>query len=642
MVKTRRYFSASITRRDFLNGTAVGIGGGLLGWAAPDRAVTSPAAVDAPLSEDWYGYGGVGDYRLSHGNTPEVVTTAHRLRDGKFTASLNSIELQETYDLVIVGSGMAGLSAALEFSKHRKPGQRCLVLDNHPVFGGEAKENEFNVAGTRLIAPQGANGFFVPDAVADWRAADGDPRYYAELNIPREFDLATWTSREEPLKLCADNYGYLVRGLQDNTSVGHFFPNAANSEKRWAVDMWQRKLENTPLAEQDRAALLRWYSAGAQHRFASDRDAIRKLDTLSYRQFLEQELGMSRAASRQGDLFLASSCGLGGDAISAYAAYKLPMPGLADIPPPELRRNSFPGGNSGFVRHLIKRMIPDAIRGEERFEDIITGDINFPALDRENQPLCIRQGATALAVRHEGDPTSAEAVRLVYSHKGDLKGLRAKAVVMATGGWINRHVVTDLPPEFRRAYEQFVHAPFLVANVALNNWKFMYKLGITAAIWDRGENEFGYTCNIRNPMQVGDYRPPLDPTRPTVLSFYTPFFYPGEDVRTQVIRGRAELLSTSFQEYERQILMQMAKLFSSSGFDPRRDVAGLILNRWGHAYSVPYPGFYGGGQTEAPRDIIRRGYGRIAFGHSELDGLQHYGPAADEGRRAFHQVFDIL
>ena len=253
---------------------------------------------------------------------------------------------------------------------------------------------------------------------------------------------------------------------------------------------------------------------------------------------------MSRAASRQGDLFLASSCGLGGDAISAYAAYKLPMPGLADIPPPELRRNSFPGGNSGFVRHLIKRMIPDAIRGEERFEDIITGDINFPALDRENQPLCIRQGATALAVRHEGDPTSAEAVRLVYSHKGDLKGLRAKAVVMATGGWINRHVVTDLPPEFRRAYEQFVHAPFLVANVALNNWKFMYKLGITAAIWDRGENEFGYTCNIRNPMQVGDYRPPLDPTRPTVLSFYTPFFYPGEDVRTQVIRGRAELLST--------------------------------------------------------------------------------------------------
>jgi spermidine dehydrogenase len=369
---------------------------------------------------------------------------------------------------------------------------------------------------------------------------------------------------------------------------------------------------------------------------------MRKLDTLSYRQFLEQELGMSPAAARLGDLFLASSCGLGGDAVSAYAAYKLPMPGLADVPPPELRRSSFPGGNSGFVRYLVKRIMPQAIEGEDRFEDIITGRINFKALDRDDQPLRIRQGATALAVTHEGEAASADTVRLVYSHQGTLKGLRAKAVVMATGGWINRHVVTDLPPEFRRAYGQFVHAPFLVANVALTNWQFLYKLGITAAIWDKGENDFGYTCNIRNPMQVGDYRPPLDPGKPTVLSFYTPFFYPGEDSRAQVIHGRTELLNTSFQEYERQILTQMLKLFGPSGFNPQRDVAGIILNRWGHAYSVPYPGFYGGGGIEAPRDIIRRGYGRIAFGHSELDGLQHYGPAADEGRRAFHQVFSTL
>ncbi len=199
-----------------------------------------------------------------------------------------------------------------------------------------------------------------------------------------------------------------------------------------------------------------------------------------------------------------------------------------------------------------------------------------------------------------------------------------------------------LPPEFARAYARFVHAPFLVANVALTNWEFLYKLGITAAIWDKGEDDFGYTCNIRIPMHVGSYRPPLDPSRPTVLSFYTPFFYPGEDIRAQVARGRMELLQTSFADYERQILQQMVKLFGASGFVPQRDVAGIILNRWGHAYSVPYPGFYGGRDDRAPRDIIRGGYGRIAFGHSELDGLQHYGPAADEGRRAFKQVFGTL
>jgi spermidine dehydrogenase len=406
--------------------------------------------------------------------------------------------------------------------------------------------------------------------------------------------------------------------------------------------MWRRNLDNTPLSKRDRKALLRWYHAGAERRFGSGREAIRKLDAMSYRQFLEQELGMSTAASRQGDLFLASACGLGGDAVSAYAAYNLPMPGLADAPPPELRRSSFPGGNSGFIRHLVKRINPDAISGENNFDDIITGRINFAALDRENQPLRMRHGATVLAVQHEGEPASADSVKLFYNRNGIVRGVRAKAVVMATGGWVNRHVVRDLPPAFTNAYAQFVHAPFLVANVALTNWQFLYKLGITAAIWDRGEGNFGYTCNIRIPMQVGGYRPPLDPSKPTVLSFYTPFFYPGEDIRAQAARGRAELLQTSFREYERQILGQMVKLFGASGFDPQRDVAGLILNRWGHAYSVPYPGFYGGSSGQAPRDIIRQGYGRIAFGHSELDGLQHYGPAADEGRRAFHQVFGAL
>ena len=143
-------------------------------------------------------------------------------------------------------------------------------------------------------------------------------------------------------------------------------------------------------------------------------------------------------------------------------------------------------------------------------------------------------------------------------------------------------------------------------------------------------------------MQVGSYQPPLDPDKPTILSFYTPFFYPGLPVKTQVTLGRAELLSTSYPEYERRIRAQMMKLFGSSGFDPDEDVAGIILNRWGHAYSVPYPGFYGGASGKAPRDVIRNGYGRIAFGHSELDGLQHYGPAADEGRRAFGQVADAL
>lgn len=636
-------FGPHITRRDFLNGALLAAGGVLLG-CRPSRQTPPDDAPGASwfLGPDWYGYGGVGDYHLSHGNTPEAVETAHRLRDGGFPADFAHVGSLEDYDLVIVGAGFAGLGAALEYAKKRNPGQTCLMLDNHPIFGGEAKENEFDVGGVRLIGPQGSNGFFVPEVVDDPERASGDPRYYAELGLPRAFRFRDWPPAQKPLRFSPDNYEYLVRGLEGHTSVGHFFRTGSSGEGTWAVDMWARRLANTPLPEAHRATLLRWYTSGASRRFASDEEAVRALDTISYEEFLRRELRLGSEAARYADQFLASACGLGSDAVSAYVAYQLPMPGLTDPLPRDLRRVSFPGGNSGFVRYFVKRLIPDAIAGTDSFEDIITGPINLDALDRPGRPLRMRLRSTVVGVEHEGDRASSGTVKVVYAREGRLQGIRARAVIMATGGWMNLYVVRDLPPEYREAYGRFVHAPFLVANVALTNWRFLYRLGITAAIWDRGEGDFGYTCNIRNPMQVGSYQPPLDPDQPTILTFYTPFHRPGLPMREQTALGRSELLHTSYPEYERQIYAQMVKLFAASGFDPQRDVAGLILNRWGHAYSVPFPGFFGGASGRAPRDVIRKPHGRIAFAHSELVGWQHWGTAADEGRRAYNQLADAM
>ncbi|MDH3223164.1 MAG: NAD(P)-binding protein, partial [Gemmatimonadota bacterium] len=594
----------------------------------------------ATLGDDWYGYGGVGPYRRSHGNTPEVVSVAHRLRDGAFPTRFDQLASVEEYDLVIVGAGMAGLGAALAFSNARTPGQHCLILDNHPMIGGEAKENEFDVLGERLIGPQGANGFFVPPAVTDSTTAAGDPRYYAELGIPREFAYRTWPREEQALRFCRDNYGYLVAGLQHNTSVGHFF--AEGTSGSWAVDMFQRRLANTPLRESSRSRLLKWFDSGALRQFDSPDQARRVLDTMSYEDFLRNELGIGEAGARHADLFLASACGLGSDAVSAFAASQLPMPGLYGPAPEGLKRESFPGGNSGFVRHFLKRLIPDAIEGGRNFEDIVAKPIRVSALDRPAQPVRMRTSATVLHVEHDGDPGTADTVSVIYTRNGEYHGIKAKAVVMATGSWMTPYVVRDLPDAHREACAAFIHAPFLVANIALTNWRFLHKLGISAAIWDRQEDGFGFTCNIRNPMQVGDYQPPLDPDKPIVLSFYTPFHSPGLEPTTQVALGRAELLGTSYAAYERRITSQMLRLFGSAGFEPTKDVAGLILNRWGHAYSVPYPGFYGGANGTAPRDTLRGSHGRVAFAHSELDGLQHWGPAADEGRRAFSQLSNAI
>lgn len=636
--KRNQPLPANITRRDFVNCSLVGSGYALLSATAPASLASQAIADSRTPGTEWYGYGGVGDYRSSHGNTPAAVAAAHDIRDGRYASLPDDLEAEERYDLVIVGAGMAGLGAALEYRKRRRDKQRCLVLDNHPIFGGESKENEFEVDGTTLIAPQGANGFSVPPAVDDWQSASGDARYYAELDIPRELPYQDWESELDPLELCRDNYGYLVRGLQDRTRTGHYF-GAGGESGRWVVDMWRDDLARTPLPEQARRNLLSWYGQGRSRSFASDEEARRFLDSMSYQQYLESELGLSPHAARYADLFLAAATGLGSDAVSAYAASLLPMPGLNEPPGRGYERHSFPGGNSGFARYFLKALIPDAIHGGRNFDDVVTGRIDMRALDRSGQPLRMRMNSTVVSVRHGKDGR----VRVVYARGGKLHAIDAGAAVMATGGWINRHVVRDMPEEHRGAYEQFHHAPFLVANVALTNWQFIHRLGMTAAIWDREDAVFGSTCNLRRPMRVGRHRPALDPGRPAVLSFYTPFHAPGLPLEAQISLGRAELLRTSYADYERRIVAQMQRLFQDGGFDAQRDIAGIILNRWGHAYSVPYPGFYGGsGDAPAPRNVIRRHYGRIAFAHSELDGLQHWGPAADEGRRAFGQVADAL
>ena len=114
-----------------------------------------------------------------------------------------------------------------------------------------------------------------------------------------------------------------------------------------------------------------------------------------------------------------------------------------------------------------------------------------------------------------------------------------------------------------------------------------------------------------------------------------PFHKPGYSIKEQGQLGRLELLNKSYAEYEKIIVQQMPAMFAPAGFDAERDLAGIILNRWGHAYISPQPGFhFGNNGKEAPREIVRKGFGRIQFGHSELTGYMSHTRALSEGSRA--------
>ena len=138
--------SADISRRDFVNGTLVGVGATLLSAAAP--GCTSKAKPVSVTTDPWTGYGGVGDYATSNGNVASVRDAAHLIRDGLTASMMDDVQnLDEEYDMVIVGGGFSGIGAAYQFHKEHGDSRRCLILENHPVYGGEAKQNEFEVDG---------------------------------------------------------------------------------------------------------------------------------------------------------------------------------------------------------------------------------------------------------------------------------------------------------------------------------------------------------------------------------------------------------------------------------------------------------------------------------------------------------------
>src|SRR6267378_3728079 len=141
-----------ITRRDFLNGVAIGVGGTLVGGGIGTETLLAAAALDEFAPEkapDYYPPSRMG----MRGNHDGTFTFAHRLRDGEGADSFGEpADTGETYDLVVVGGGISGLAAAYFFRKSAGKNARILILDNHDDFGGHAKRNEFRAGGRTLLS----------------------------------------------------------------------------------------------------------------------------------------------------------------------------------------------------------------------------------------------------------------------------------------------------------------------------------------------------------------------------------------------------------------------------------------------------------------------------------------------------------
>ncbi len=622
---------SQITRRDFLGSTLLASGAILLEGLTPTQLLAA--------KDEWTGYGGVGEYGVSNGNTLDVLLAGHKMRDGAYSPlPANTIDTGEIYDCVIVGGGISGLAAALFFQRQAGPGKSCLILENHPIFGGEAKQNEFEVDGKRLIAHQGSAIYLVPyphSFIA---------RFYESIGLRTpKLRYQTWAGPQQEMALGRTPYD--AAGLSRGQYGFWFGAKFGQAPGMWLLDPVGKKMQGAPVAENTRKELERWFSgkAASASKFEPPKyegdEISRRLDAISLEQHYAERYGLSQETIRT---FLSpvegGGSGLGPDALSAYCDYAADLLHPFDDGSGETVQ-MFPGGNTTIARLMVKTLIPASIEGPQTVEAVSRNAVKLATLDSPGEGVRIRLSSTAVSVHHDGDPAKADSLSIAYSKDGKVYRIKARSAVLAGGSWTTKHIVADLPAEHRNAYARFYRSPCMMASVALKNWRFLHKMGISGCRWFEG---IGNYMDVRRQAVVGAGDATVSPDSPIVLSVKVLYSYPGLATEEQGHRGRAEMLGTSFRDYEQRIREQFTTMFARAGFDAGRDIAGIVLNRWGHAYLNPQPGFFFGTEGKpAPRETLRSApFGRIAFANTDLAGAMDHRYSILEAQRAINQLLD--
>lgn len=637
---------SGITRRDFLNGVALGAGGALastmfpcLTWAQAEQlAQDSPGYYPPTLTK-------------MRGSHPGSFDAAHGLRDGTFWESAGKpVDTHESYDLVVVGGGISGLAAAYFYRARAGTSSRILILDNHDDFGGHAKRNEFHTAGRMLLANGGtwsiespypysevAHGLMTelgidPDALA--KKCD-DVKVYKDLKAAYFFDKQTFGT--------------------DRLVIG---APARVEEGETGNENWSQFLARTPLSVEAQRDILRIQEGKSDYLPGlSSNDKKERLSRVSYKDYLLNVVKVDPAVIPFYQTRTHGLYGVGIDAVSALDCWGIGLPGFLGLqlepgPYPRMgftakgfatpRKDEyffhFPDGNASIARMLVRSMIPQSAPGHTA-EDIVTAKLDYGKLDHSDSPVKIRLNSTAVRARHLGDPASAKDVEVLYSTGKQVYSVRAKSVVMACWNMMIPYLCTELPSEQKEALQYGTKVPLVYTVVAVKNWKPFQKLGIQRVATP---GMYHYDVKLDLAVDIGTYQSPKTPDEPILLRMTRTPCEPGLPEREQHRIGRMELYMTPYSTFERSIRDQLLRVLVSGGFDPARDIDAITVNRWPHGYAYEYnplfdPAWKPG---EEPCEIARKPFGRIAIANSDAAAAAYTDQAMDQGYRAVQELLD--
>jgi spermidine dehydrogenase len=625
-----------IDRRDFLGGALIGGAAYAAGLGSGESARATESG--APQDQPGYNPPRLNGLRGSH---PGAFEAAHSLRDGDFwTHAGPEPDSEETCDLVVVGGGISGLAAAY-FYRQEFPDARVLILDNSDDFGGHAKRNEF-MLGERMSLMNG--GTLEIDS----------PRPYSKIADGLLRALGVDPPKLE--KACTDEKFYPSHGM----GKGIFFQREVFGADKLVAGLGKKPfatlLKDAPLTDEAKADVARVFIGAGAAIMPDLTDAQKKdrLSRISYGQFLSQVLRIDPGALLAFQQFTHDEWGVGIDAVPALDAWGYGYPGFHDL---HLRPGSaprmgftgggyadggsytfhFPDGNASIARLLVRALIPAAMPGNSA-ADVVTAQADYTQLDRSANPMRIRLASTVVAVRNIGAAADARGTEIIYTRFGRLHKLRASHCVLACYNMMIPYLCPEMPAEQKEALHYPAKTPLIYANVAIRNWRAFKKLGVSNIYAPAG-----YWASMRlNPVtKIGAYRSVASENDPVLVLLVRTPCQPGLDQRAQNRAGRAELLTTPYESFERAIRDQMARALGPGGFDPARDITAITVNRWPHGYAYEYNSLFDPDWApgQAPHEIGRRRFGRIAIANSDSGAGAYTDVAIDQAYRA---VRDLL
>jgi spermidine dehydrogenase len=622
----------AIPRRDFLQGALVGAGSVLAGpLLAPLAWADDPVAA----AQDAAGYYPPLLHGL-RGSQPGSFEGAHALRDGAPVPAAR--DTGEHYDLVVVGAGISGLSAAHFFQKRSAQPRRVLILDNHDDFGGHARRNEYVIDERTLLVNGGTLEI-------------DSPRPYSKVAQGLLHELGVAPNKLARQVEHRDFYKKL--GMQDAA----FFDAQTFGADKLVVGVGKlpvpNLLKDSPLSERAREDIARIY-AGSVDVYPGVSAAEKKLrmSKISYEDYLRDQLKCGPEALAYCRPLTHDWWGVGSDAVPALDAWGLELPGFQGMRLPHgsipqmgntpagfqdtggSERFHFPDGNASIARLLVRRLIPEVAAGTTA-EDIVTTKFDYGKLDRPANPARLRLNSIVVRVKNLDAPGAG--VELTYLRGGRAETVRASGCVLACYNMMIPYLCPELPAAQKAALHSLVKSPLVYTSVALRNWRPFKELGVSQ-IYAPGCYFTGLYLNAKE--DIGEYHSPTDPDQPILLFVVRVPCKPGLTEYEQNKAGRADILATPFATFEHNLRDELQRILGPAGFDAAHDITAITVNRWPHGYAPEYNSLYDPDLPEAqrPHVIGRARFGRITIANSDAGAAAYTDSAIDQASRAVDEL----